>query len=111
MDWVSELRQGLRALPAGAVSPVSFAERGDTIGEVGREFNALAAELGRMPAGEVGRERAHSLRNRLAGILAALHVLAATGELTAAQQAALPETVEEAKRLDATLRAHPVGKG
>ena len=110
MDWVSELRQGFRALPAGAVPSVSFAARGDTIGEVGREFNALAAELSRS-AGEITREQAHSLRNRLAGILAALHVLGATGELTPAQQTALQETVEEARRLDATLRTHPVGKG
>jgi signal transduction histidine kinase len=110
MDWVSELRQGFRALPAGAVLSVSFADRSDTIGEVGREFNALAAELGRMPPNEMSRERAHALRNRLAGILAALHVLNATGALDPAQQAALQETVEEAKRLDAALRAHPAAK-
>ena len=110
MDWVSELRQGFRALPAGGVLSVSFADRSDTIGEVGSEFNALAAELGRMPPGDLSRERAHALRNRLAGILAALHLVGATGALDPAQQAALQETVEEGKRLDATLRAHPVGK-
>ena len=109
MDWVSELRQGFRALPAGVVPSVSFADRGDTIGEVGREFNALAAELAR-PGGEMTREQAHRLRNRLAGILAALYVVGATGALDPAQQAALQETVEEAKRLDAGLRARPVEK-
>jgi len=37
-------------------------------------------------------------------------VVGATGALDPAQQAALKETLEEAKRLDAGLRARPVEK-
>lgn len=84
---------------------VSFADREDTVGEVGREFNTLAAELGRTAPQGLSREQAHALRNRLAGILAALHVLEAGGGLDAEQRARLGDVVQEARTLDATLRA------
>ena len=105
MDWVSELRQKFRQLPtqAGAVTPVSFGDRDDTVGELGREFNTLAAELSRITPRELTREQAHGLRNRLAGILAALHVLEAEGTLSPDQRRQLREVVEEARRMDAAL--------
>ena len=104
MDWVSELRQGFRALPAGVVPSVSFADRGDTIGEVGREFNALASELADSGEDRYTREQAHRLRNRLAGILAVLHVQSEAGELAAEEESALKELLSEAKSLEARLR-------
>lgn len=104
MDWVSELRHGFRQLPTGQAAGVSFADREDAIGDVGREFNALAAALGEAGPGGLGREQVHALRNRLAGILAALHVLRAGEELSSEQEEELRDVVEAARKLDAAWR-------
>lgn len=108
-DWVSELCRGFRQLPVpgaqtGEATSVSFANREDTVGELGREFNALAAELNATVPNGPSRERVHTLRNRLAGILAALQVLGMGTDLSPEQQTQLQDVVEEARRLDATLR-------
>lgn len=104
MSWMSELRQGFNRLQSGRHPRVDFADRSDTVGEIGREFNALAAGLEQGGANGLTREQAHSLRNRLAGILAALHVLKESGALTANEQATLSQTLAEARQLDPRLR-------
>lgn len=103
MDWVSELREGFERLRQGGAQPVRFAAEAGPRGELGREFNALAAELNGVDSSELTRERLHALRNRLAGILAAVHVLGQ--ELGAEQQVQLKKVIEEARRVDAALRA------
>lgn len=112
MDWVTELREKFEQVRGGggAVS-VSFAARPDLIGELGREFNALAGELAPIPPPALTREQAHSLRNHLAGLLAALHVLKEGGTLSADEQQRLAEVVEEARALDTSLRARVPGAG
>lgn len=106
MDWLAELRDKFQRVRAGqAPSPVSFAGRSDTVGELGREFNHLTAELEHAGLGRLTREQVHALRNHLAGILAALQVLGADGELTGEEQARLQEVIEQARGLDLTLRA------
>lgn len=105
VDWASELREGLQQLlrPGGTIA-VSFAARADVVGELGREFNALAAEWTAAAPNGLSRAQAHALRNRLAGLLAALHVLATTGGLSAPEQGELEEAVEAGRRLDTLLR-------
>jgi len=103
MDWVTELREGFERLLRGGAQLVRFAAETGPQGELGREFNALAAELNGVDPGALTRERLHALRNRLAGILAAVHVLGQ--ELGAEQQAELKRVIEEARRVDAALRA------
>lgn len=112
MDWVTELREKFQQVrgQGGQVS-VSFATRSDLVGELGREFNALADELGPVRAQALTREQAHNLRNRLAGVLAALHVLQEAGTLSADEQQRLQEVVEEARALDSNLRARAAGAG
>ncbi len=105
MSWAAELRQGFNRLQSGRHPRVGFADRTDTVGEIGREFNALAAGLEQAGANGLTREQAHDLRNRLAGILAALHVLKESGALTNDQQAALSQALAEARQLDTRLRA------
>ena len=105
MSWMSELRQGFNRLQSGRNPRVDFSDRTDTVGEIGREFNALAAGLEHLGANGLTREQAHSLRNRLAGILAALHVLMETTALNDDQQAALSQALAEARQLDTRLRA------
>lgn len=105
MDWVAELRRKFQQVRAGlAARPVSFAARADLIGEVGREFNALLAALQPTEPRALSRDQAHVLRNHLAGILAALHVLREDGSLSRDQQAHLQKVIEEGRRLDAGLR-------
>lgn len=104
MSWIVELCQAFSQLQAGGTARVSFATREDTVGELGREFNALAAALRETGSNGLSRERAHRLRNQLAGILAALHVLGEAGELTAEEQAGLRQLRREAQKLDACLR-------
>ncbi len=109
VSWTTELRQAFAALRAGAPARVSFAGRDDRVGEVGREFNRLADALAQSrslgsPDG-FSREQAHALRNRLAGVLAALHVLRVTSELAPEEEETLAHVVEDAKQLDAQLRA------
>lgn len=100
-DWVAELRRAFGQLQAGGQPQVSFAAREDAVGELGREFNSLALGWEASAAAEESRERAHRLRNQLAGILAALHVLKETGSFTPDEQASLGQLLEEAKKLDA----------
>ncbi len=104
MSWMAELRQGFNRLQSGRYPRVHFANRTDTVGEIGREFNALATGLEQLGANGLTREQAHSLRNRLAGILAALHVLKESGALTANEQATLSQALAEARQLDTRLR-------
>ncbi|MFB3094748.1 MAG: hypothetical protein ACE10O_02695 [Candidatus Acidiferrales bacterium] len=40
---MAELRQGFNRLQSGRHPRVDFSDRTDTVGEIGREFNALAA--------------------------------------------------------------------
>lgn len=105
MSWITELREGFGALHAGGQPRVAFASREDTVGELGREFNALAAGLEQAGPNGLSREQTHTLRNRLAGILAALHVLRDSGELAAEEQAALSQVLGTARQLDARLRS------
>ena len=105
MSWTTELRQAFAALRAGASARVSFADRDDRIGDLGREFNRLAESLaGKGPDGFT-REQAHALRNCLAGILAALHVLRLTSGVSAEEEETLVRIAAEAKELDTHLRA------
>ena len=104
MGWVEELRQAFGRLRTGGPAQVSFAARSDVVGELGREFNALASELADSGEDRYTREQAHRLRNRLAGILAVLHVQSEAGELAAEEQSALKELLSEAKSLEARLR-------
>jgi hypothetical protein len=106
MGWVEELRQAFGRLQAGVPAHVSFGVRSDVVGELGREFNALASELAETSGNRFTREQAHQLRNRLAGILAVLHVQSEGGALAAEEQVALQELLSEAKSLDARLRRH-----
>jgi hypothetical protein len=103
MDWIAELRQAFKELEAGGRAQVSFSSRPGTVGEVGREFNALAMGLAEAASSDT-RERMHRLRNQLAGILAALHVLRETAELSKEERVALVQVLEEGKRLEARLR-------
>lgn len=105
MSWTSELRQAFAALRAGVPTRVAFAARNDRVGDLGREFNRLADALAQKGPGAFTREQAHALRNRLAGLLAVVHVLRVTGELSSEEVEALAHAVEEAKQLDAQLRA------
>lgn len=105
MSWAAELREAFSRLQAGGHPRVGFAGREDTVGEIGREFNHLTAGLEQLAPNGLTRDKAHSLRNRLAGILAALHVLKETGGLSAKEQAALSQVLEEARQLDSRLRA------
>lgn len=104
MGWVEELRQAFGRLQAGGPAQVSFAARPDVVGELGREFNALATELAETGDVSYTREQAHRLRNRLAGILAVLHVQSEVGALAAEEQSALRELLSEAKSLEARFR-------
>lgn len=104
VDWVAELRQAFGRLRAGQEAHVSFIRREDTVGEIGRAFNALAAELGQATSQQRTRAQIHALRNRLAGILAALHVWRETAGVSATEAAALGELLEEAKKVDADLK-------
>jgi len=103
MDWIAELHQAFNDLEAGASAHVSFSARPGAVGELGREFNALADGLEKPPAADT-RERFHRLRNQLAGILAALHVLRETAELSSEERASLALVLEEGKRLESRLR-------
>lgn len=109
MSWAAELCRAFRELHAGGRPRVGFAGRDDTVGDVGRAFNALAAELEQVGANGLTRAHAHRLRNRLAGILAALHLLAESGALTADQQAGLQEIIQEARTLE-TAALRPRGR-
>ena len=105
VNWTSELRQAFAALRAGTPARVSFAARDDRVGDVGREFNRLADALSRRDPGGFNREQAHALRNRLAGVLAVLHVLRVTGEVSSEEEETLAHALADAKELDAQLRA------
>ena len=102
MNWAEELRKAFERLDAGEAAQVAFAGRDGFEGELGHDFNEFAAEICELPAGALSREERHRLRNRLAGILAAVHVLGADegAELNAENLAAL---VDAAKRIDARL--------
>lgn len=104
MSWAAELREAFNALRAGGRPRVGFDGRADTLGEVGREFNALAAELEQVHPNGLTREEAHRLRNRLAGIVAAVQVLRDAGELGPEKQAALSQVLADARALDVRLR-------
>lgn len=105
MNWAAELANAFERLEADHSARVDFSDRPDTVGEVGREFNTLAAEWQRRAPEGLSRDHAHRLRNRLAGILAALQVLEASGELSAEENRALAGVRATAKQLDACLRA------
>jgi hypothetical protein len=104
MDWAGELREAFDRLCAGQEARVEFSARTDRVGTLGQEFNALAVELEGLTVDDLTRERAHGLRNRLAGILAALHVLRMSNELTREEQTALEQVVESARQLDERFR-------
>ncbi len=104
MNWAEELRRAFERLDAGEAAQVDFAGRDEFEGELGGDFNEFAAEIGGLPPGPLPREERHRLRNRLAGILAAVHVLGngEGAELNAEDLAAL---VDAAKRIDVRLCA------
>ncbi|MBI4462555.1 MAG: hypothetical protein HY653_06595 [Acidobacteria bacterium] len=103
MSWVEELRKAFERLQTGQRPQVGFASRTDRVGEVGQEFNALARDLAASPNG-LTRTQAHSLRNRLAGILASLHLLRESEELSEEEHSLLGEILAHAQRLEARLR-------
>jgi adenylosuccinate lyase len=103
MNWLEELEEAVGRLRAREHARVGFEGAAGTVGALGREFNALAEEL--EPAGDLNREQAHRLRNRLAGILAALHVLGESDELPADGAARLARIRTAAAELEARLRA------
>ncbi|MFQ5723575.1 MAG: hypothetical protein ACE5G6_03710 [Terriglobia bacterium] len=105
MNWATELRDAFRELEAEQPARVQFAERADPLGELGREFNTLAQDWRQRGPDGLTRQQAHRLRNRLAGILAALQVLRANRELPAEEEAALRQVLDLAKQLDVRLRA------
>lgn len=106
MEWLAELREGFRRIrQAQAAARVSFAARANGIGEIGREFNALAEALEQQGSNRLAREQVHRLRNRLAGILAALHVLGEGSAGGPGQADQLEHIVEEARKLDQELLA------
>lgn len=105
MNWAMELREAFARLAAGETATVSFAGRPGMTGEVGREFNALAGALRQTGAQPLTRDQAHALRNRLAGILAAVHMLGDTAVLTDEEQGAVKQALQEAQKLDARLQA------
>ena len=98
------MRDALRLLGQGTSARVDFAGRGELEEELGREFNDFAGELGRLPAGPLSRERRHALRNRLAGILAAVHVLRESGGLAEGEKEAVRESLIAAEKIDLRLR-------
>jgi len=104
MGWIVELRQAFNELEAGGRPRVRFSASPGTVGELGRGFNALADALENPAAAPDARERFHRLRNQLAGILAALHVLGETTELSPEERATLAQVLEEGKKLEARLR-------
>ena len=103
MSWVVELREAFAQLQSGGLVRVGFAGREGLEGELGSELNAFSEELLRSPDDNLSREQRHDLRNRLAGILAAVHVLRETTDLTAEDKEVLQQTLEQAKALDARL--------
>jgi signal transduction histidine kinase len=105
VSWTTELRQAFAALRAGRPARVRFDARDDRVGELGREFNRLADALAQKAPDGFSREQAHALRNRLAGLLAVLHVLRVTGDTNPEEEEALAGIVAEAKELDTQLRA------
>lgn len=104
MDWIADLRQAFGELESGGRPHVNFSDLPGIVGELGRDFNRLADGLDKPGAAPDTRERFHRLRNQLAGILAAVHVLRETMELNAEQRAALAHVLEEGKKLEARLR-------
>lgn len=104
MSWAVELQEAFAQLQSGGAVQVGFAEAPGLEGELGRELNAFSEELLRSPGDKLSREQRHDLRNQLAGILAAVHVLRETTGLTAEDREVLQQTLEQAKALDARLR-------
>jgi signal transduction histidine kinase len=105
VTWTTELRQAFAALRAGRPARVAFDARNDRIGDLGREFNRLADDVAARGPEGFTREQAHALRNRLAGILAVLHVLRLTGASGPEEEEALAQVAADAKELDTRLRA------
>ena len=104
MSWAGELRDALRRLGQGAPGRVDFTGRGELVEELGREFNDFTGEMGRLPAGPLSRDQRHALRNRLAGILAAVHVLRESGGLAEGEEEAVRQSLIEAEKIDLRLR-------
>lgn len=104
MSWAVELREAFTQLQSGGTVQVGFVDAPGLEGELGRELNAFSEELLRAPSEHLSREQRHGLRNRLAGILAAVHVLRETADLTDEDREVLRQALEQAKALDARLR-------
>ena len=102
MTWVEELREAFERLAAGEVARVEFVSGDGLEEELGRDFNDFAVEIRELPAGPLTREERHRLRNRLAGILAAVHVLG-SGEGAEPSGNDLAKLAEAAKRIDVRL--------
>ena len=102
MNWVEELQRAFVRLDGGDSVQVGFAEHDGFEGELGQDFNEFAEEIGGLSPGPLSREERHRLRNRLAGILAAVHVLG-SGEGAAPNGNELAKLAEAAKRIDARL--------
>jgi hypothetical protein len=105
VNWTAELKDAFAALRAGRPARVTFDARDDRLGDLGREFNRLADAVAQKGPDGFTREQAHALRNRLAGILAVLHVLRLTGASSPEDEEALARIVADAKELDTRLRA------
>jgi hypothetical protein len=104
VSWTAELRQAFARLLAGERPQVSFFQNQTTAGEIGAEFNALVGDMERMKNHGASRDDVHRARNRLAGILAALQVMAEVGELPGEEKATISVVMEDAKKLDGQLR-------
>ena len=102
MNWAEELQRAFMRLDKGEAVRVAFAERDGFEGELGQDFNEFAEEIRGLPAGPLTREERHRLRNRLAGVLAAVHVL---GSEESAEPGGneLAKLAEAAKRIDIRL--------
>lgn len=103
MGWATELQNAFQRLETGQPVRVEFAGRPGLEGELGRELNNFAEQWRKLPPGDLSRELRHSLRNRIAGILAAVHVLRETSQLPEQDQEALRQSLEVAQKLDARL--------
>jgi len=105
MSWAGELRQAFVRLQAGERPRLRLGEGDTTREEIGAEFNALVEDMENMKAKGAARGDVHRARNRLAGILAALHLMDEGGErLGEEESTSINDVIEEARKLDGQLR-------
>lgn len=104
MSWATELRTAFRRLQTGNPQRVGFADQPGLAGALGREWNLFVEAVPQWPVADLTRQQRHDLRNRLAGILAAVHVLHQSVPLRTEDEEALRQAIEEARTVDARLQ-------